>query len=307
MGRIIIFVLLYFIIPPGIFVLIKFIKDRAKYALFGRKRSSTAIKNNTPKEGINRKIIKRIKFTIKDPRKKPLPFKLIFILIYVLGLILSIYAGLQGELGVLFTSVLICYFGVFFSVITANKVVSERDLVLKRMMELKSSKMRLVNREKGAMPNIETEFRVVSWGDDLVNPTKMDIYMPTDFDLLQVDGFMESFNLIFGGNGTWVSDDSEGGFDFNAGVAHIKVSPKLPPIAIWHERYLDPKYIHWSYFPLALGSENGVPLVNEETGETERVLGFAVNSGQEKLSKKNGVNIGREVTSSPQILVAGGT
>ena len=134
--------------------------------------------------------------------------------------------------------------------------------------------------------------------------------MPTDFDILSVDGFLESFNLVFGGNGQWIADVDDkqySGFDFNAGVAAIKVSGKLPPMAMWSEMYLDKKDIHWSYFPLALGSENGVPIVNKETGETEHVLGFAVNSGQEKLSKKNGVQIGPEVTSSPQILIAGGT
>lgn len=307
MTNIILFAIMYLIIPPGIFVLIKLGKDRLKYVMFGRRRSSTAIRAETQKDGINKEISKRLKFTIKDPRNAPIPFRLIFLAIYISGLIIAGLAGWQSSSKLLGISIIIAYVSMIFSLISANRIVVEREQVLKRMLELKGSKMKLRDREKGMIPRIDREFKITEWHEDLINPIKMEIYMPTDFDLLSVDGFLESFNLIFGANGQWVSDDNSGGFDFNAGVASIRVSPKLPQIAMWHERYLDPKHIHWSYFPLALGSENGVPLVNEETGETERVLGFAVNSGQEKLSKKNGVNIGPEIVAAPQVLVAGGT
>lgn len=307
MTNIILFSILYLMIPPGIFILTKLLKDRLKYVMFGRRKSSTAIRVSVQKDGINKEISKRLKFTIKDPRNTPIPFRLIFLAIYISGLFVSALAGWQSSGKLFGISIIIAYVSMLFSLISANKIVVEREQVLKRMLELKGSKMRLRDREKGMIPRIDREFKITEWHEDLINPIKMEIYMPTDFDLLSVDGFLESFNLIFGANGQWVSDDNSGGFDFNAGVASIRVSPKLPQIAMWHERYLDPKHIHWSYFPLALGSENGVPLVNEETGETERVLGFAVNSGQEKLSKKNGVNIGPEVVASPQILVAGGT
>lgn len=307
MVNIAIFIILYLIIPYGFFVLIKFAKERIKYAMFGRRRSASAIKTANAKEGLNQKITKRLKFTIKDPRYKPIPFKLLFFIIYFTGLALAGYAGFLSNWKLFLGSIGIAYIAMIFSIITANKIVKERQLVLKRMMELKSSKMKLVDRDKTSTPTIEGEFKILKWGEDLINPIQMEVYMPTDFDLLTVDSFMESFNLIFGANGQWVSDDSAGGFDFNAGIATIKVSPKLPQMAMWNERYLDPKFIHWTYFPLALGSENGVPLVNEETGETERVIGFAVSDGQAGLSKKNGAIIGPEITAAPQILVAGGT
>lgn len=258
------------------------------------------------KEGLNKKAAKRIKFTIKDPRKKPIPFRIIFIVIYIAGAAVSFIGGLNGSWKALFLSFGIAYIAFIFSIITANKIVSERDVVLKRMLELKGSKMRFINREKGSIPTPDSEFKVLEWNEDLTTPTKMYLYMPTDFDILEVDGFLESFNLIFGGKGQWIADDTDeqyGGFDFNAGVAAIRTSTPLPQIAMWHERYLNPKDIHWSYFPLALGSENGVPVYNEELEITEHVLGFAVNGGQEKLSKKNGVVLGKEVTSSPQVLI----
>lgn len=307
MTNIILFLIMYLMIPPGIFILTKLLKDRLKYVMFGRRKSSTAIRTTVQKDGINKEISKRLKFTIKDPRNTPIPFRLIFLAIYISGLLVAAFSGWQSSGKLFGISILIAYISMLFSLVSANKIVVEREQVLKRMLELKGSKMRLRDREKGMIPRIEREFKITEWHEDLINPIKMEIYMPTDFDLLSVDGFLESFNLIFGANGQWVSDDNSGGFDFNAGIASIRVSPKLPQIAMWHERYLDPRYIHWSYFPLALGSENGVPLVNEETGETERVLGFAVNSGQEKLSKKNGVNIGPEIVAAPQVLVAGGT
>lgn len=306
----IIFVILFFIVPPGIFMMTRMLKEYAKANLFGRRRSATAIANQKAKEGLNKKASKRIKFTLRDPRKKPVPFRIIFFLIYIVGAVISFVGGMTGNWSLLLLSFLFAYGAILFSIITANRIVKEREAVMKRMLELKSSKMKLVNREKGALPNPEEEFKVLEWSEDLTSPVKMYIFLPTDFDILQVDGFMESFNLIFGKNGQWIADDTDeqyGGFDFNAGVAAIRTSTPLPQIAMWHERYLNPKDIHWSFFPLALGAENGVPVYNEELGITEHVLGFAVNGGQEKLSKKNGVVIGKEVTSSPQVLVAGGT
>lgn len=310
MGKIILFTILYLVIPPGIFVLAKFAKDRVKYALFGRRKSATAIRAEAVKEGLNQKIMKRIQFTIRDPRTKPIPFKLISILMYVFGMLIAMFGGYSENWRLLSISIFVAYATLIFSIITANKIVVEREQVLKRMLELKGSRMRFVNRDKGSVPTVNSEFKVTEWGEDLTHPEKMYLYMPTDFDILEVDNFMESFNLVFGGNGQWIADDTDekyGGFDFNAGVAAIRVSPRLPQIAMWHERYLNPEYIHWSYFPLALGSENGVPIYNEEEDIYERVIGFAVNSGQEKLSKKNGVNIGNEITAAPQILIAGGT
>lgn len=310
MGMAIIFLILYLIIPPGIFMLAKFAKEKAKQAIFGRKKSSTAIKAEAQKEGINKKIIKRIKFTLKDPRNTPIPFRLIFLLIYIVGLIIATLGGYLSSGKLLLASVIIAYVAAVFSIITANKIVMERNQVIKRMLELKGSKMRFVNKEKGAIINPDSEFKILEWSEDLTHPTKMHLYMPTDFDILEVDRFLESFNLVFGSNGQWVSDDTDktyGGFDFNAGVAAIKVSAQLPQRADWHERYLNKEDIHWSYFPLALGSENGVPVYNEELDITEHVLGFAVNGGQEKLSKSKDVIIGNEITSAPQVLIAGGT
>lgn len=310
MGSAILFLILFFIVPPGIFVVSKYLKDYLKSYLFGRKRSATAIRNEAMKEGLNKKASKRIKFTMTDPRKKPIPFRIVFILIYLTGAIIAFVGGFNSNWMALPISFLAAYIAFIFSIITANKIVSERDVVLKRMLELKGSKMRFVNKDKGYIPTPASEFKVLEWNEDLITPTKMYLYMPTDFDILEVDGFLESFNLVFGGKGQWIADDTDeqyGGFDFNAGVAAIRTSTPLPQIAMWHERYLDPKDVHWSYFPLALGSENGVPVYNEELDIVEHVLGFAVNGGQEKLSKKNGVVLGKEVTSSPQVLIAGGT
>lgn len=304
------FLILFLIVPPGIFKFGKMAKDYLISYFFGRRKSSTAIRAEAAKEGINKKATKRIKFTFSDPRKKPIPFRLIFILIYLAGATVSFVGGLNGSWKTLLASFVIAYVALIFSIITANKIVTERDVLLYRMLDLKGVKMRYVSRDKGTLATPASEFRINEWSEDLLSPTKMYIYMPTDFDTLQIDTFLESFNLVFGGNGQWISDDTDkthGGFDFNAGVAALRVSTPLPQMAMWHERYLDPKDIHWSYFPLALGSENGVPLYNTELERTEHVIGFAVNGGQEKLSKKNGAIIGNEITAAPQILIAGGT
>lgn len=310
MGLSLLYLTLFIIIPPGIMVLGKTLKDYLINYFFGRRRSSTAVRSDSTKEGLNRKLSKRIKFTMRDTRKKPIPFKLIFILTYLAGASLAFLGGLNENYNFLLIALAISYVNFIFSAISANGIVKKRDAVLKRMLELKGNKMRFINKDKGSTPTPFSEFRVLEWSEDLKTPVKMHLFMPTEFDILQVDSFLESFNLNFGGNGQWISDDTDkqyGGFDFNAGVAAIRVSSPLPKMAMWHERYLNSKDIHWSFFPLALGSENGVPVFNDELNRTEHVLGFAVNGGQEKLSKKNGVVLGSEVTSSPQILIAGGT
>lgn len=310
LGLVVIFLLLYLIIPPGSFWAIKTLKNYLKSQLFGRRRSATALRAEASVEGFNQKLSKRIKFTLKDPRNKPIPFRLLFITIYLAGLIVSVLAVFLGGWKILVFSFILAYVSFLFSYFSANKIIKERDQVLKRMLELKQGKMRLVNRDKGVVPKPSSEFKVLDWHEDLVTPTRLHLFMPTDFDTLEVDGFLESFNRVFNSKGQWISDDTDeqhGGFDFNAGVAAIRVTTPLPQMATWHERYLDSKDIHWSYFPLALGSENGVPVYNEELEQTEHVLGFAVNGGQEKLSKKNEVVIGSEITSAPQILIAGGT
>lgn len=310
MGKILFFLIAYFITPQLILFFGKMGKERMKQQMMGRKRSATALRAESMKEGFNTKLSKRIKFTMKDPRKKPIPYKMTFYGIYFTGAILAGVAGFLLSWKIMLISLIVAYSAFVFSYATSDKLIKQRDETLKRMLEVKGSKMRFMQKDKGIPPTPASEFKVLEWSEDLTFPTKLHLYMPTDFDILEVDKFLESFNLVFGSNGQWISDDSDeqyGGFDFNAGVGAIRVSTPLPKRADWHERYLNEDDIHWSFFPLALGSENGVPVFNEELQQTERVLGFAVNGGQEKLSSKKGVVIGKEVTSSPQALIAGGT
>ena len=286
----------------------KMLKEQIKYELFGR-RSRTKI-NAVKKEGLNKKLSKRIKFTMKDPRKTPIPFKIVFITIHLVGAGLAGFAGFADIWPLLFLSYFVYLAATIFSIVTSNDIVKRRDIVIERMLEKKREQIKLVDKEAINNGNYQSEFRILSWHDDLVNPSSLHLYLPTSFTPEQIDDFLYSFNTLFGENGSWIAnidDEQYKGFDFIAGVASIKTTEKLPTIAMWDEKYLNPAQIHWGYFPLALGSENGVPLENKETGEIEHVLGFSVNSGQEKLSKKNGVNIGAEITSAPQILIAGGT
>ena len=311
MGKLIFAVIMYFAIPPTIMALGKVFKDRMKFAIYGRQRSRTALAQKQ-NEGLNRKIKKRLNFSIRDPRQKPIPYRLIFLGIYFTGAIVAGLSAFFGGFKLFLLSILFAYGAVIFSYVTTNKIITERDVTLERMLELKLTKMRSASgsKDRSSLLNIDEELKVIEWDKDLVTPVKMHLYMPTSFDSLEVAGFLESFNLVFNSAGQWVAntdDEHYKGFDFNAGVASIRVSPKLPERADWHIRYLESPEVHWSFFPLAIGSENGVPILNEETGKIEHVLGFAVNSGQEKLSRKRGTRIGNEMTSAPQILIAGGT
>lgn len=309
MSRGLIFVLLYFAIPPLSLKIGKMMKDQAKYSIYGRQRSRTAI-NQDAEAGFNARLAERKAFTKRDPRTKPIPFKIMYLGMLIVGAIASFFIGLfELKFKWAMLAWLINFGSMAFSYITADEIVVERNKVLERMLSLKHSKMGLVSDSK-SNPILQEEIQVIEWHDDLVTPRKLYLYMPTTFDSLQVNGFLESFNLIFNSHGQWIAnmeDETHRGFDFNAGVASLRVSPPLPQRADWHERYLLNEKVHWSFFPLAIGSENGIPIENEETGKIEHVLGFAVNSGQNKLSAKQGVIIGSEIVAAPQVLIAGGT
>lgn len=309
MGRGLRFLIMYLAIPPFVLWFGKMMKDQFKYSLYGRKRSQTAIAQEA-EAGFNARLKERKDFTKRDPRTKPIPYKIIYIAIYALGAIGSFIVGTFDFKFKYAALMWLFNFGsMAFSYITADEIVVERKKVLERMLSLKQSKMGLVSESK-SNPILPDEIEVLEWHDDLITPKRLYLYMPTTFDSLQVTSFLESFNLIFNSHGQWIAnmeDENYTGFDFNAGVASLRVSPPLPQRADWHERYLLNEKVHWSFFPLAIGSENGIPIENEETGKVEHVLGFAVNSGQNKLSAKQGVTIGSEIVAAPQILIAGGT
>lgn len=304
----IIYLILYLIGPPLTLKVGRYAKEQIKYSLYGRRRSNTAISQQAS-EGFNARLRKRTEFTMRDPRTEPIPYRIVFIGIYILGGIVAILGGFLGKFIFLLLAWGISAGGMAYSYITADPIVTERDKVIERMVSLKQSKMGLMSDNKTS-PDPNQELRVIEWNDNLIAPKRLHLYMPTTFDNLQITGFLESFNLIFGSNGRWIenlNDEEYQGFDFNAGVASLRTSAPLPQRADWHERYLLNERIHWSFFPLAIGSENGVPVINEETGKQEHILGFAVNSGQNKLASKQGFKIGAEIVAAPQILIAGGT
>ena len=77
-------------------------------------------------------------------------------------------------------------------------------------------------------------------------------------------------------------------------------------MATWDKRYLEDPTIQWSFFPLGISSKGGVPLINPETGEEERIVGFDLTGDQRKYCDKNKLHVDSDITASPMTLIAGG-
>jgi hypothetical protein len=154
------------------------------------------------------------------------------------------------------------------------------------------------------------EFQILKWADDNVSPLKIRLMLPTRFDPLNENALLEKVSNLFGIDGArWVADMSDEdvpGFDYNLGLATIAMTAPLPNRADWNERYLTHSAVHWGFFPMALGSENGLQLENED-GKIEHVLGYDPIGQASKFAEKQGVQVGPEIVAAPHALIAGGT
>lgn len=170
------------------------------------------------------------------------------------------------------------------------------------MFEIAQSKMGLSSEFS---ENPQQAIRVLEWADPL-KPNKVQFDVPTTFGQEGEEGFLRQFNQVFGNETAWVPfDDAENGvpgWNYEEGTATFRAVPPLPTMAPWDEHYVIGEGVAWSFFPIALGVENGVALPNPQTGEVENVLGFDLSGEQTKIGKKAGLTVGPEITTSPMCL-----
>jgi len=244
-----------------------------------------------------------------EPTSSKMTNKQAFFLFHLISLAISIVGAVVG----IWWVILIGYLGFFmtlqWAMKTAKPIIETRRKVLDRMFSIGQSKLGLSMEHKD---NPQAVIEVLEW-NDYVKPQKVRYQVPDNFGAEGEEGFLRQFNQLFGAETAWVpSPDMEAdpptpGWDYQSGQATFHAVPPLPTMAPWSERYVLSPGIHWAFFPLALGVENGVELMNEESGELEYVLGFDLSGEQAKEGKKNGLKVSPTITTSPMVFIGGGT
>lgn len=255
----------------------------------------------------------RISFTMKDKRdmgagKKnadsgaKLQNRQMFFLIWALGLAGVMIGAYIGMWQVYTISYFIFFFAMGFGISASKDLLQKREKMYRRMFEIAQSKLGVSGEHS---ENPQAVIRVLEWADPL-KPNKVQFDVPTTFAQEGEEGFLRQFNQVFGNETSWVAfDDVEKGtpgWNYEEGTATFRSVPPLPVMAPWSEHYVVNEKVAWSFFPIALGVENGLELENPNTGEMENVLGFDLSGEQAKYAKKFGMKMGGEITTSPMCL-----
>jgi len=272
-----------------------------------------------PPQPVGPKWWKRFKFTLRDKRQlilgrgkkkeeKASGFgirrNLLWWILWLGGLGLAA-ASFTGQWSFIFWSLLAYVVAFSYAVQSAHKVVKKQEYVVGKIYEIAQPKLGLPNQDPA-----ESHVRIIEWRD-YVKPDKVEIDVPTNFSSDGEESFMKQFNQVFGRETAWVPDNKldEGkmGWDYEEGKVTIRAVPPLPMRAPWAAHYVDNPAIAWSFFPIALGVENGTTLTHPETGEREYVLGFDLSGKQADAAKAAGEVMSTKITVSPMVLVGGGT
>lgn len=305
----IIFILAYTLLPTIIVATLATLKNFIRKEI--RRRMRIRDNGEPKKKSLISKVNEALKFTLlKDKRTTVgIPNKLIVIIIYLIGLG-GVVAGVMAENMTLSLSMFIFPFLTWIAATFLYRPIkNKREVLYERLHSLKAGRMGLVDKvRKDGFVDYNKEFQIIEWEDNYITPKKIMITIPTKFDELSIPNFMEQFNLHFGAGTKFAPDRSteNPGWNFTEGQVILVRTPPLPKRAEWDEEYLFNDDIAWSFFPMALGSENGVKITDNE-GKEKFVLGFDLAGEQAKMAKKKGVQIGEEVVLAPQVLIAGGT
>lgn len=265
----------------------------------------------------------RLSFTFKDKRdviiKKPkkgsneppktlsIQNRQMFFILWGVGLIAVMLGVFIGLWQLMLGGFLFFFVAIIFGVKSADSIIVTRQNVYARMFSIARLKL---GQSSEYEANPQAVVRVLEW-NDYVKPTKVEFDVPDSFGAEGEEGFLRQYNQIFGTETTWVpSDDPEAGtpgWNYSEGKLTIHAVPPLPLMAPWDDHYVLADGVAWSFFPIALGVENGVELPNPETGQNENVLGFDLSGEQIGYGKKFGLNVSPTVTTSPQVFIGGGT
>lgn len=302
----IVFLLLYILFPYMLLGICRGIAYSVRRSFRQKMRIRGQVEQ---KPSLTSKFNEAISFVFKEDNRAQLGFsnKAAVGIIYVLGLAGTLFFAFQEMYLFAIISLFVPFIAGIVAIVFYAPIKQERELVTEKLFEIKQNRMGLSKSKKELDPS--KEVKVVKWKEDLVNPELIEFSIPTSFDPLGCEAFMEQFNVYFGKEATWVADKTDGknGWDFTKFKLSICQTAPLPSRADWSERYLNKEEFAWSFFPLGLGSENGVKIYNEENQREEFVLGFDLSGAQVKLAKKKGIQIGSDIVMAPQVLISGGT
>lgn len=275
---------------------------------------------------------KRFKFTLGDRRqmifsvgkaakkKKEeagkgagLQRRLIWWILWFAGLGTSAFA-LTGEWRAIPWSLLVYVLAFNFAVKSAHKVVKHQEYVISRIYEIAQPKLGLPIQDPP-----QAHVTIKGWRD-YTKPEGVEIDVPTNFSESGEESFLKQFNQVFGRETAWVPDseppgkDEDGnatpgrpGWDYEVGKVTLRAVPPLPGLANWSAHYVLSPAVAWSFFPIALGVENGTTVTHPETGVKENVLGFDLSGQQGKAAKAAGETMSTRIAKSPMVFIGGGT
>lgn len=318
-------VLLYLVVFPLIFIgigaLDKQLKNRKlNKKLMGKGANKNQLFKSAPDPAWSR-WKDRLRFTRSDKRQfilsppkqnkepKTLPFtrRFFYWALRGFGLLIAIIGGISGNFGITFVSAVVYFGGIVYGYKSADKLMKVREAVVARMFSVARTKL---GQSAEYESNPQAVIRILEWRD-FIKPQKVEIDIPDSFGEEGTEGFLKQFNQLFGRETAWVPVDNQetgdSGWDFDKGVLTMGAVPPLPRSAPWDEHYVLADGVAWSFFPIGLGVENGLELVNPKTGETENVLGFDLSGEQAKVAKKFGIKMSQSITTSPMALIAGST
>lgn len=304
----------YIIAMPIIFRLIAFLHKKLVTERAMQKAGNNKTLQNKIPQPIWRTWKERISFTMKDKRDAVLGKKQInlqnrqlFFIIWGAGLAIVALGAFLENWKIYLPAYFIFFFAMGYGITASKDILQKREKMYKRMFEIAQSKLGMSSEYS---ENPQAVIRVLEWADPL-KPNKVQFDVPTTFGQDGEEGFLRQFNQVFGNETSWVPfDDMENGtpgWNYEEGTATFRAVPPLPTMAPWDEHYVLGEGVAWSFFPIALGVENGVSLPNPETGEVENVLGFDLSGEQPKIGKKAGLAVGPEITTSPMAFIGGGT
>lgn len=264
-----------------------------------------------------------IGFTLKDKRnlvlKKPkkgsneepkvsnIQNRQLFFMIWGAGLLLVLIGSFIGSWQVWLSGYVVFFVATHFGVNSAKTLLATRKAVMERMFNIAKLKL---GQSAEHSDNPGAVITVLEW-NDYVKPQKIEFQVPDSFSAAGEAGFLEQFNQIFGTETTWVpADDPETGapgWNYEEGKVTIYAVPPLPRMAPWDEHYVLDPGVAWSFFPIALGVENGLEVPNPKTGKIENVLGFDFSGVAGDAAKAAGYKMSPTITTSPMAFVGGGT
>lgn len=297
---------------------------RLNKQLMGRGANKAQIMKNAPAPAMP-KWRERLKFTRSDKRafvlgapkqgKEPITTnisrRLFYWILRGVGFIVALIGAFTGSIGTMFIflgiSLLFYIASLVYGYMSADKLLKTREQIYKKMFSIARTKL---GQSSEYEANPQQVIRIVEWRD-YIKPQKVEFDIPDTFGEEGAEAFMKLFNQNFGKETAWVpSDDPETGdpgWDFEKGLLTIHAVPPLPMKAPWDEHYVLGEGVAWSFFPIALGVENGLELPNPKTGQVENVLGFDLSGEQAKVAQQFGLKMSQAITTSPMALIAGGT